>query len=228
MHSNVLEEIEGLVEGRLIRRVNRFVIEVDVNSSRARAHLRDSGRLSELMKEGNTVLMREKTREKTQFEVFVVYDGDKPVIVNSSLHSILGARVLEMLGYKIVKKEVKLGDSRIDLLAEKDEKEIFVEIKGCTLVKKGTALFPDAPTERGVKHVKKITEVGGMILFLVMREDARRMMPNVETHPEFASVLRNAVEKGVDVRAALLKPLIKEDKLSIKFKGCIPLIFPDL
>ncbi len=228
MPSKLLMRIDNLTEGELVRRLNRFVLEVKVDDQVVKAHLRDSGRLTELMKEGNIVLMKEKIREKTQFEVFVIYDGEIPVIVNSSIHTPIGERILEMEGYKILKREIKLGNSRIDLLVEKDGREIFVEIKGCTLVKDGIALFPDAPTERGVKHVKKISEVQGMILFLVMRGDALRMMPNIHTHPEFASVLSEAMESGVRVKSALLNPVIVENNLFVEFKGYIPVVLPDL
>ncbi len=228
MPSVLLKEIDGLVEGKLVRRINRFVLEVFVGGRIARAHLRDSGRLTELMKVNNRVLMRPKRREKTEFEVFVIYNDLIPVIVNSSIHSELGTKVLELVGYRILKKEVRAGDSRIDLLVEKDTEKLFVEVKGCTLVKNGTALFPDAPTERGVKHVRRIAELGGTILFLVMREDAEKMMPNAETHPEFARTLEEAVRGGVKVMAALLKPSVHDDTLKIRFCRFIPVAFPEI
>jgi len=226
MRSMILKEIEGLVEGELIRRVNRFVVEVKVDGSYAKAHLRDSGRLTELMKERNRVLMKPKIREKTDFEVFVIYDGKIPVVVNSSIHSEIGRRILELLDYRILKREVRVDDSRIDLLVEKDGKKRFAEIKGCTLVKDRTALFPDAPTERGLKHVRKITELGGIVLFLIMREDADRMMPNISTHPEFAIALKEAVKKKVTVKAALLKPHVRKDRLNIQLEKFVPVIIP--
>lgn len=228
MPSVILKEIEGLVEGKLIRRLNRFVVEVNVDDRFVKAHLKDSGRLTELMKEDNKVLIRPKKREKTDFEVFVIYDGQTPVVVNSSIHSELGSKVLKLNGYRTLKREVKVGNSRIDLLVEKEGQKKYVEIKGCTLIKERTALFPDAPTERGVKHVRKITELGGIVLFLVMREDADKMMPNISTHPEFVIALREAVKKEITVIAALLKPDIHNGRLSIKFKGYIPVIIPGI
>lgn len=228
MHSVLLKEIDGLVEGRLVKRVNRFVLEVDVDGRIAMAHLRDSGRLTELMKTNNRVLMRPKRREKTEFEIFVIYDDSIPVIVNSSIHSDIGAKVLEFTGYRILRREVRVGDSRIDLLVEKNLRKTFAEIKGCTLVKNGIALFPDAPTERGVKHIKKIAELGGIVLFLVMREDAEKMMPNAETHPEFAQALKEAVEQGVEVLSALLKPSVNDDRLEIRFERFITVIIPEI
>ncbi|AKG91892.1 sugar fermentation stimulation protein [Geoglobus ahangari] len=221
-------EICNLVEGRLVRRLNRFVLEVEVNGRVERAHLRDSGRLTELMKPGNRVLMRPKKRERTSHEVFVIYDVHVPVVVNSSLHSDIAAEILGGEGYRIEGREVKVGSSRIDLLVSRDGAAKLVEVKGCTLVRDGVALFPDAPTERGVKHVREIAERGGMILFLVMRSDARIFMPNHETHPEFAKVLREAYESGVDVRAALLRPEVQGDCLTIGFERYLPVEFPDV
>ena len=220
-------EICGLVEGRLIGRPNRFVLEVEVDGRIERAHLRDSGRLAELMSPGNRVLVRPKKREKTSYEVFVICDGTIPVIVNSSLHSGLAAAILEGEGYRIKGREVKAGKSRIDLLVSRDGAAKLVEVKGCTLVRDGIALFPDAPTERGVKHVRELTKNGGMILFLVMRSDARVFMPNRETHPEFAEILRDAYESGVEVRAALLHPELQGDCLRIVFERYLPVVFPE-
>ncbi|MBE8539649.1 DNA/RNA nuclease SfsA [Geoglobus acetivorans] len=221
-------EICNLVEGRLVRRANRFVLEVDVAGRVERAHLRDSGRLTELMKPGNRVLVRPKKRENTSHEVFVIYDAHVPVVVNSSLHSEIAVEILEGEGCRIEGREVKVGESRIDLLVSKGGTRWLVEVKGCTLVRDGVALFPDAPTERGVKHVREITERGGMILFLVMRSDARVFMPNHETHPEFARVLRKAYENGVDVRAALLRPELRSGCLTIEFERYLPVEFPDV
>lgn len=220
-------EICGLVEGKLVRRSNRFVLEVEVNGRVERAHLRDSGRLTELMKPGNRVLVKPKKREKTSYEVFVIYDGSIPVIVNSSPHSELAAAILESESYRIEGREVKVGRSRIDLLVSRDGDVKLVEVKGCTLVRDGIALFPDAPTERGVRHVREIMKNGGMILFLVMRIDANVFMPNRETHPEFAKVLREAYESGVDVRAALLSPELRGGCLKIAFERYLPVVFPE-
>ncbi|WP_456477711.1 DNA/RNA nuclease SfsA [Geoglobus ahangari] len=142
-------EICNLVGGRLVRRLNRFVLEVEVNGRVERAHLRDSGRPTELMKPGNRVLVRPKKRERTSHEVFVIYDAHVPVVVNSSFHSDIVAEILEGECYRIEGKEVKVGSSRIDLLVSRDGAAKLVEVKGCTLVRDGVALFPDAPTERG-------------------------------------------------------------------------------
>ncbi len=144
-------EICGLVEAKLVRRVNRFVLEIEIDGSLQLAHLRDSGRLTELMRRGNRVFVRPKKREKTNYEVFVIYDKDVPVIVNSSIHSEIAIEILERESFKIERKEVKVGKSRIDLLVSKDSLLKLVEVKGCTLVKDYIALFPDAPTERGLE-----------------------------------------------------------------------------
>jgi len=218
-------EIGGLVECKLLRRLNRFVLEVEIEGNTERAHLRDSGRLSELMKKGNRVFVRRKRGEKTSYEVFVIWDGDVPVVVNSSLHTKLATEILEKERYKILRREVLVDGSRIDLLVERDGVERLVEVKGCTLVLDSIALFPDAPTARGVRHVKIIEKHGGMILFLVMRDDARFFMPNFKTHPEFARELKRAFDSGVEVRASVMKPKLTGNKLIIKHERDIPVYF---
>ncbi len=215
-------EVTGLVEGKLVRRINRFVVEVEVDGV-ARAHLRDSGRLTELMRSGNRLMLKPKTGGKTDYEVYVIFDGDIPVVVNSSLHTPLAVEILQAEGFRILRREVQVGRHRIDLLVTDGVVKRLVEMKGCTLVKNGVAKFPDAPTQRGLEHLRTLKELGGMILFLVMRNDARVFTPNYETHPEFAVELESA--DNVEVRAAKLKPSVVDGKLVVDFDSYIPVSY---
>ncbi len=218
-----LFEISGLKEGRLIKRLNRFTLEVEVEGKVRRANLRDSGRLPELMKEGNRVLLKEKSGGKTSYVVFTIFDKEVPVIVNSSLHSKLAEKILISEGYEILKREIRVENSRIDFLVKKGDVRLL-EVKGCTLVKNRVALFPDAPTERGLKHLAILEKFGGEILFLVMRSDAEVFSPNFATHKKFAEKLES-LSKKIEIRAAKLNPVVEEGTLKIYHSGYVPVVF---
>ncbi|MCD6515587.1 MAG: DNA/RNA nuclease SfsA [Candidatus Odinarchaeota archaeon] len=202
---------ERLIIGRLIRRLNRFVLQVEVNGNMENSHLRDPGRLKELMIPGNKVLLkvREKTTAKTKFEVIAIRSNNIWVFVNSGFHSkiarelILSGRIKDFKGCHILKSEVIYGNSRIDfLLKHKDGQLCYLEVKGCTLVENGYGMFPDAPTERGEKHIRELIKAkregyDAVILFVVMRPDANLVIPNMRTDIKFAKAVRDARSVGV-------------------------------
>lgn len=207
--------IQGvLIECSFLRRPNRFTAVVEVGGREVACHLRDPGRLEELLIPRTAVLIRH-TREgrKTRCEVVAVEKGGNLVFVNSGLHQPIVSWLLqegligELRGCQVLKKEWKYGDSRIDFLLSRDEgRKVLLEVKGCTLVREGVALFPDAPTERGRKHVEELRrslEEGyeACVLFLVTRGDARSFAPNESTDPEFSEALKQAVAAGVKALA---------------------------
>ena len=202
----------SLYEGAFLKRDNRFLITARLNGEEVKAHLRDPGRLKELLIPGNRVLLQrtEKPGRKTKYEVVAFFDGKTPVIVNSGIHSRIAEKIIPaLMKCTVIKKEVQFLDSRIDFLV-KCERDALVEVKGCTLVRDGIALFPDAPTERGLKHLRdliKAVEMGweASVLFLVMRPDAYVLKPNRDTHPEFADVFAKAIDIGVNAVAATFK-----------------------
>ncbi len=205
---------DELGSGRFLRRLNRFLVQLDTLTGERRCHLRDPGRLSELLVPGATVVFKERrgsSGRKTDCEVLLVWDGKVWTVVNSGLHSTLAEEVLrssflpELSGFTKLRREVRFGDSRVDFLLE-GVTTTLLEVKGCTLVRNGKALFPDAPTERGRRHILNLIKAleGGYrtaVLFLVMRPDASEFSPNRETDPLFFEALRRAVERGVEVYA---------------------------
>jgi len=195
--------------GRFVDRPNRFTIVLKTVSGPRRCHLRDPGRLSELLKPEAGVLFVERSSlgGRTDCEVVAIWDGKCWTIVNSGLHNelaleLISAGLLPELGSpKSVKTEVRFGNSRVDILIE-GRPPTLVEVKGCTLVRGGLALFPDAPTQRGTKHVLNLIQAikrgfRAAVLFLVMRPDARAIAPNAETDPAFAEALTRAHESGL-------------------------------
>lgn len=198
-----------LIEAQFVERVNRFVCTVLLNGAAVDTHLHDPGRLKELLLPGAKILLREEhaPHRKTSYDMVGVYTGDILVscdsrvpnqIVKQALHE---KAISELPDYQTIIPEYTYGPSRLDFCLDE---RILIEVKGVTLVRNGRALFPDAPTERGKKHVQTLMsalEEGfeSCILFLIQRPDVYRFSPNRETDPAFADVIKEAAEEGVRI-----------------------------
>ncbi len=206
--------VRGILgSGIFLRRPNRFLVILKTLDGLRRCHLRDPGRLSELLRPGAIIIFRERNPlgRKTNCEVLLVWDGRVWTVVNSSLHNDLAIEIIknglltELGSPRSIKREFRFRNSRVDFLLE-DEERTLLEVKGCTLVRDGLALFPDAPSERGRRHVLNLINAlklgyRAVILFLVMRPDAEVLSPNWEIDPEFSNALAKAIESGVIVLA---------------------------
>jgi sugar fermentation stimulation protein A len=158
----------------------------------------------------------ESENRKTSWDLIAGLVNDNWILVNSGYHRKITESILEdedinpfgkIDGYEA---EKKLGDSRIDFLLEIDNEDIWVEVKGCTLSKEGVALFPDAPTKRGKRHIEELLKVHNRgdkagIIFLVFRPDSRCFSPNEVTDPSFSNSFKNAVNRGIEVHPIVLK-----------------------
>ena len=207
--------VEASSEGEVVERENRFLVSFRRNGVVDYAHLHDPGRLKELIYPGNRLLLKKafNTSRKTSWDVIAAMSPGGWVFVHSGYHSAIAQAIVEkgLLPWKVVscEREVRLGKSRIDFLLRTESGSIWLEVKGCTLARDGVALFPDAPTERGRRHIEELkyaTERGerSAVLFLVFRRDAQCFSPNWETDPEFSKTLKKAKEEGVEVLAYLL------------------------
>jgi len=207
----IIEGRKGI--GLFKERLNRFTVLLRTETGLRKCHLRDPGRLGELLKPGVKVMFLEVEGEgwKTDCEVIAVHDGSIWTVVNSGLHTGLAVELLkagliqEIKAEHGIETEVKYGNSRIDIQVH-GEPPTLVEVKGCTLVTQGTALFPDAPTSRGLKHLKTLAKavnegLKAHVLFLVMRPDAKMFRPNWKTDPDFSRGLVEAYMDGVNIIA---------------------------
>ncbi len=201
---NLRSYFGSFTEGKLLSRLNRFVVLVEVNGEERRAHLSDTGRLGELLKEGAPVLLAPNPRGKLDYKFVAVKSEQEWVLLNTSVHSLIAKRVIEegLLGFKPkeLKPEFRFGRSRIDFLIDG---ELLLEVKGCNLVKKKTCLFPDAPTQRGKRHLEELiraTKEGyrAALLFLAFR-NCNCFLPNRLRDPEFTETFYRALEEGVKV-----------------------------
>lgn len=208
-------KIEGkIIKGFFKARLNRFSALVKLGGEEVRCFLPNPGRLKELLIPDAEVFLKEKkSRDRlTIYDLIAVKHGKVSVFIDSRMPNKLLSEALrkhkikEFSMYDKVKPEFKFGNSKFDFFLTNGIERCILEAKFCTLVKNGKALFPDAPTERGRRHVLELIKAkeGGYracILFLIQRPDADSFSPNDEVDPKFGEVLREALKHGVEIYA---------------------------
>ncbi len=199
----------NLVLGRIIQRLNRFMVLVEVNNEKTCAHLPNSGRLLTILHPGNTAFLRKYDRRpwrKSIYSVFAVKHENIMVIVDAQFSNILVKKAIkhglfsDLSDYKITKENFKIESSnvKLDFMLMKDSKKFYIEVKSVTHVVDNIALFPDAPTMRGRKHILQLISLSRHgfktgIIFSVQRPDATMVKPNIKIDPKFAKLLKKAI-----------------------------------
>lgn len=208
---------KNIKAAEFISRPNRFIAKVLINGSEETVHVKNTGRCRELLTEGCTVYLEESDNpnRKTRYDLVAVEklrSGKPPLLVNMD-SQIPNAAAEEWLRkgelfstQAVIRREFTYGESRFDFRIEDGEKVSFLEVKGVTLENDGTASFPDAPTERGVKHIHELIRAhkegfGAYILFVVQMKEIRELRPNDATHRAFGDALRLAEREGVKILA---------------------------
>ena len=201
---------QHIVKGKFLSRPNRFIALVELDGRVEKCHVKNTGRCKELLLEGATVLLEraeEKGARKTLYDLVAVYKGDMLVNIDSSAPNAVAKSDLSRFygADAVILPEQRYGDSRLDFCVLKGERRIFVEVKGVTLEREGIVLFPDAPTDRGTKHLRELMRALGegheaMVLFVVQMEGLKGFLPNDDTDPVFGRTLRQARDAGVLVR----------------------------
>ena len=202
---------ENMTPGIFLSRPNRFIAHIELDGAVEVCHVKNTGRCRELLIPGCTVWCQrsENPSRKTKFDLIAVQKGDRLINMDSQAPNKAAGEWLASGGLGEVsdlRAEVKHGDSRYDFSFVKDGKRCFLEVKGCTLENDGVCAFPDAPTERGAKHIRGLTAAAGegfgaYILFVIQMPDVKYIRPHDETDPEFGHALREAAQKGVTVLA---------------------------
>ena len=196
----------------LIERPNRFLGVVELNGEKVQAFIPNPGRMHELMVPGTSVYVipKEGDHRKTKFDLTLMEYNNTLVSIDSRLPNYMLKESInngldEFKGFHVERTEPTFHDSRLDLKLTDGNTQILLEAKSCTLVEDGIALFPDAPTKRGARHmntlVKAMEHGRAAVCFVIQRNDARKWRPNEKMDPEFARALRNAVENGVEAYA---------------------------
>jgi sugar fermentation stimulation protein A len=201
-----------VLSGRFVERPNRFIALVDTVEGRQICHVKNTGRCRELLVPGATVYLEqvENPHRKTAYDLIAVEKGSLLINMDAQApNRVFGewaARGCFALNIKKIKPEYVFGASRIDFCLETTRGLHLVEVKGVTLEENGHARFPDAPTERGVKHIHELQGAVGQgleatLFFVVQMEGMKDIAPNDATHPAFGAALRAAAKAGVHVRA---------------------------
>ncbi len=208
----------NVINGRFISRPNRFIAQVEIDGKNETVHVKNTGRCKELLIPGATVYLAkaQNPERKTQYDLIGVEKprADKPALsVNMDSQAANDAAAEWLKKGNLfpkranIRREVRYGNSRFDFCIEYEDKTAFLEVKGVTLEQDGIALFPDAPTERGVKHINELiacTQAGheAYILFVVQMKEITALRPNDSTHKAFGDALRQAAKAGVQILAA--------------------------
>jgi len=196
-----------IVEGIFIDRPNRFIAHVDIEGVVNTVHVKNTGRCKELLIPKTPVRLEvsDNPNRKTLYDLVAVYKKNFGWInMDSQAPNKVVKEWLETKDYDYIKPEYKYGDSRIDFYMRKGNQEYLMEVKGCTLEIDGIGYFPDAPTTRGIKHLRELIKAKRVgyecaIAFVIQMEGINEVRPNIDTHPEFGVALQEAKEAGVKI-----------------------------
>lgn len=205
------------VKGSFIKRLNRFEGIVEIEGKKELVHIPNTGRCRELLVAGTPVILeiRESKTRKTAYEMIMVYKGDRLISIDSHapnkiVEEAVKRGMIEEIGrYEYVRREAVYQSSRFDLLLKRSEQSgkedsCYIEVKGVTLEKDGIAMFPDAPTERGAKHLRELASAcaegyRAAVIFLIQMGNIKYFTPNKLMDGNFAKALSDAYAEGVEV-----------------------------
>lgn len=212
---------KNIVHGKFDSRPNRFIAKVWIDGVLETVHVKNTGRCKELLLPGVHVILEKSDNpsRKTAYDLIAVNkEGLGLVNIDSQAPNKVVYEWLQKLDYTYIKPEYTYGDSRIDFYMEKDDEKYLMEVKGCTLEIDGIGYFPDAPTERGVKHLKELIKALDegyhcSIAFVIQMENVKEVRPNEAMHPAFADAFYEAKRAGVEV--LFLQCKVTEDTLEV-------------
>ena len=222
---------KDIVKGTFIERPNRFIAYVEIDGRQEKVHVKNTGRCRELLQKGVTVYLEKSGNpgRKTAYDLVAVEKGGLLVNMDSAAPNLAAGEWLASGGLlapvKLIKPECTYGNSRFDFYVESEAVKMWLEVKGVTLETQRTALFPDAPSLRALKHVEELIQAKengyeAGILFVVQMEGIRRFTPNWETQPAFAQALERAQEAGVAIYARGCH--VTQDSMEISYE--IPVV----
>ena len=219
-----------MIPGTFLSRPNRFIAHVEIDGQTETVHVKNTGRCRELLPVGAEVWCQcsNNPTRKTKYDLITVRKGSRLINMDSQAPNLAAKEWLASGGLgelKNLRAETKHGDSRFDFSFVKDGKPCFLEVKGVTLETDSICAFPDAPTERGAKHLRGLTEAvregyGGYVLFVIQMADVKYLHPNDTTDPGFGKALREAAANGVEVLAVDCDVTVEE----MKIRDFIPVV----
>ena len=224
---------KNIVPGVFLSRPNRFIAHIEIDGQDTVCHVKNTGRCRELLTAGANVWCEksDNPERKTQYDLIAVQKGSRLINMDSQAPNKAAQEWLSGGGLgeiENLRAETTYGNSRFDFSFEKGGKRCFLEVKGVTLENGGICAFPDAPTERGAKHLKELTALtkegfGAYVLFVIQMTDVRYLHPNDDTDPAFGAALREAAKAGVQILAmdCLITPdsMTLQNPVEVKLKG---------
>lgn len=215
----------NILKGKFISRPNRFIATIEVNGIVEVCHVKNTGRCKELLTPNATVFVQESNsvKRKTKFSLIGVIKENRIINMDSQVtNKVVHEWILKgnlFSDVTLIKPEAKYNNSRFDFYVETKTKKAFIEVKGVTLENQGVVKFPDAPTERGVKHIKELCDCmtegyEAYVIFVIQMKDVLHFEPNVNTHKEFAEALEYAKRYGVNIIAVDCD--VEEDSINIR------------
>ena len=200
-----------MVPGKFIRRPNRFIAHIEIDGQEEVVHVKNTGRCRELLQPGSAVWceVSDNPNRKTKYDLITVRKGDYLINMDSQAPNAAVKEWLEQGGLgqvDLIRPEKTFGGSRFDFYLERDGKGMYLEVKGVTLEDGGVCRFPDAPTDRGARHLRELiaAKTAGFdagVLFVIQMKPVKWLEPNDQTDPEFGKALREAAAAGVSVMA---------------------------
>lgn len=216
---------KNIIDGIFLSRPNRFIANVLIDGREETVHVKNTGRCKELLVQGTTVYLEvsDDPDRKTKYDLIAVLkNGEKLINMDSQVVNSIASDWLKkgniFTENAVIRREVTYGNSRFDIFVEDGQRKAFVEVKGVTLEFDGEVRFPDAPTERGVKHINELIKCidegyEAYILFVIQMKGVSYFTPNDLTHKEFGDTLRRASKKGVRIIA--VDCIVSSDSIEI-------------
>lgn len=212
---------KNVIRAEFVRRQNRFIAEVLLDGREETVHVKNTGRLKELLVPGAEVWLEtsDNPDRKTKYDLIAVRKSNGILFnIDSQACNKVAGEWLAAQDYDLVRPEFRFGNSRVDFYMERAGEKSLLEIKGCTLEVDGIGYFPDAPTDRGVKHLRELAGAAKegyhcAVGFVIQMDGVKEVRPNVETHPAFGDALADAQAAGVDV--LLLRCHVEPDELTV-------------
>ena len=219
---------DNITEAKFIRRPNRFIAEVEIDGRKEIVHVKNTGRCKELLIPGSEVWLTAPGTpgRKTKYDLIAVRKNTGILFnIDSQAPNKVVKEWLSSQGFDTVIPEYTYGESRIDFYMERGSEKYLMEVKGCTLEIGGIGYFPDAPTERGIKHIHELIKAkkagyNAILAFVIQMEGVSEVRANMKTHPEFGTALETAKKSGVEIR--FFRCHVKPDDIIILSEGEIP------
>ncbi len=224
---------ENIREGVFLKRPNRFIAEIAIDGQIEICHVKNTGRCKELLIPSARVFLNQSSnpRRSTKYDLISVQKGNRLINIDSQAPNRVFQEYLQQGSFieriTLIKPEAKFGDSRFDFYIEAGKRRVFIEVKGVTLEENNVVMFPDAPTQRGVKHLNELANCinhgyEAFVIFIIQMQNVSHFTPNYQTHPEFGNTLATAINIGV--KAAAFDCVITENSMIINSNVDIKLL----